>query len=122
MDQPVYVYAIRMQGTEFVKIGISENVYNRLASLQTANPYPLVLEGVVEFSNRPDAVAHETWLHSVLREYHARGEWFEAPAEILDHHNLVGVSRSRLYDPRVMSALENRCNTDCLDDESVRCE
>ena len=39
-----YVYVIRQTGSDFVKIGCSENVDMRVSQLQIANPYTLVIE------------------------------------------------------------------------------
>lgn len=38
-----YVYLIQLEGTDVYKIGFSKNPKQRIKSLQTANPYKLVL-------------------------------------------------------------------------------
>lgn len=66
-----YLYLIKCQ--QFYKIGIANDVENRLAQLSTGNPYPLVVEIIYEFEN---AEAVERVLHMRYKEKRERGEWF----------------------------------------------
>jgi hypothetical protein len=58
---------------EFFKIGIANDLQSRLASLQTGNPYPLVVEACFEF---PNAGVIEKALHQVFSGVRTLGEWF----------------------------------------------
>ena len=63
------IYAIRMGG--FVKIGKSDNVRKRLATLQTACPQELELLGQMRASP-----SLERLIHRSIDKYRAHGEWF----------------------------------------------
>ena len=54
-----------------IKIGHSDNPRNRLRGLQSANPFKLVLRGVIG-GDRTD----EQIMHNRLRPKRVRGEWF----------------------------------------------
>jgi hypothetical protein len=66
------VYAIGSPEHGFVKIGTTSDLPARLSALQTPSPFPLRVlwqhEGGREL---------EGFLHSRLREYRVRGEWFD---------------------------------------------
>lgn len=68
-----YVYVIRMQGTDYVKIGKADNVANRLMSIQTGNPYLLEIEHIKETDDPSDL---ESRLFHALKANRVRGEWF----------------------------------------------
>ncbi len=82
------IYLVKMGETDFHKIGISkyESVALRLASLQTSSPYELTMLRSVEVI---DARALEQDLHTKLKRYRVRGEWFQLETEkILEHFDL----------------------------------
>jgi hypothetical protein len=58
---------------EFYKIGVANDLESRLASLQTGNPYPLVVLACFEF---PNAGIVERALHQAFASVRSRGEWF----------------------------------------------
>lgn len=70
---PQRTYFIANETTGAVKIGTSVDPDERLAQLQTGSDCPLRLLGSV--SGGRDV---ERLLHSVLKEFHLRGEWFSA--------------------------------------------
>lgn len=74
------VYVLHAQGTSRIKIGHSATFGVRLATLQTASPYPLV---VVKQIRTPDHVALERRLHERFSAYRQHGEWFELPQDVL---------------------------------------
>ena len=77
--QPLcWVYMFRC-GDKF-KIGISENVPRRLASLQGANPERLVVEHKCSFPNRGEAEEIERALHRLCAPWRLSGEWFSSEA------------------------------------------
>lgn len=61
---------------DLIKIGISSDPDGRLASLQTGNPHPLRLEGVVWLGSREEAAQIEAALHARFAEHRRTGEWF----------------------------------------------
>jgi hypothetical protein len=69
----VFIYAIVGKLTKRTKIGISVNVTERLAQLQTGSPDELTV-----LAYTPGRVSDETRLHRDLtrRGYHVHGEWF----------------------------------------------
>lgn len=80
------VYAIR--AGEFVKIGRSANVADRLSELQAANPTKLEL--VALLSENP---ADEATFHRKLARHRVRGEWFQLRGEVL---SIIRASRGLL--------------------------
>jgi hypothetical protein len=86
-----YLYLI--QCNEFVKIGISYDVEERLSALQTGNPYPLAILDSFEFA---DAGYIEGILHRKFADARVQGEWFRLTnarlkelTEICQSHNGV---------------------------------
>lgn len=77
-DGDSFIYLIRC--ASFVKIGIAENVEQRIRGLQTGNPFDLFL--LKKFPSK-EPKNDERALHSMLVQYHKRGEWFHLPPTIL---------------------------------------
>ncbi len=67
-----WVYCVRDDLSEAVKIGFSRNPERRFSQLQTANPNQLRLIGVCEAVE-----AFETFLHWAHRDRRISGEWFD---------------------------------------------
>jgi T5orf172 domain len=84
--RPTFVYFIREANTPFVKIGVTENLDDRLADLQVGNHGELYLEGALLFRTREEALTAERELHVRYGRYRVRGEWFR-----LDSAPLSGV-------------------------------
>ena len=55
----------------YVKIGVSDDVLQRLRSIQAANPLPVELVG-----HWPNEGWREELWHTELKHLHERGEWF----------------------------------------------
>ena len=68
-----YLYFIKAKGTDFYKIGISDNPESRLKQLQTGNPVQLELVSSIYCLYPKD---RESELHSALSELNENGEWF----------------------------------------------
>jgi Meiotically Up-regulated Gene 113 (MUG113) protein len=77
-DPKSYLYLVAVN--KFVKIGWSADVRSRVATFQTASPYPVELIAVFEFVNSTAAEA-EAYAHKKLGRYRRRGEWFALKAE-----------------------------------------
>lgn len=69
--QPCFVYVIRCE--QFVKIGKTTQKENRLATMQTANPFDLVTVAIIDAD---DGDGLEKALHKRFARYRHRGEWF----------------------------------------------
>lgn len=72
-----YVYLIQCGDSNYYKIGVSENVCERVKSLQMANPFTLRLIIVASFGSQEAARSAETDAHHSLRDSRIHGEWFE---------------------------------------------
>lgn len=57
-----------------VKIGVTNNIEQRLKTLQTGNPTPINLEYIEERLN-PEKAEH--YLHRCFQHKRVNGEWFE---------------------------------------------
>jgi hypothetical protein len=81
MNQGHWVYVFARKGpsglTAPVKVGISNNVKSRLATIQTACPYPIDLAYVFECPDRDIAREIEKSFHAVKKDYRTHGEWFD---------------------------------------------
>lgn len=83
-----YVYAIAMQGTPYVKIGMTwGTVAARMRQLQQGWPLDLHLLAVVCIPKHPEAI--EKALHARFASCHVRGEWFACAVEQSQLEHLV---------------------------------
>ena len=82
--ETILVYVIQMGDTNYYKIGITNNLNNRLRSLQTGNPLPLHAIATIQlncqgYTRTPEWLTRQ--LEKELHEYfcycQAVGEWFE---------------------------------------------
>ena len=65
---------------QYVKIGITSNVKERLMSMQVGSPRKLRL---LDSWQSIDPRKEERQIHRLLRPYHVRGEWFKLPSSLL---------------------------------------
>jgi hypothetical protein len=65
------IYAIRAVGTDFIKFGKANDPVQRLAGLQTSNPFELKLVACAEWPDK-----EESYIHMYLDDFRHRGEWF----------------------------------------------
>lgn len=72
------MYTYFIGNGEFIKIGVSVDPWNRLASLQTAHYDDLTLLAVM-----PGGTDLESGLHRAFSEYSKRGEWFAKNPQLL---------------------------------------
>ena len=68
-----YIYIISCQ--EYYKIGISNDVNKRTDDLQIGNPFELKVIDMI-LVEKPSS--YESLIHMKLKDYHVRGEWFNA--------------------------------------------
>lgn len=97
-----HVYIIRMGDTNYFKVGISRDVNERLASLQTATPFALTL---VDYAEQENSLEVERDIHRALREYQVRNEWFQC-----DETHIRQVFRDFNMMASIDSALESTTN------------
>lgn len=97
------LYTVKALGTQYHKIGITDNIERRLGELQNGNPNELHIEKIVEFQDRDTALKAERFVHSTLKMagMHVRGEWFVLPGD----NDIDGLSSSQRAD--VESAILN---------------
>ena len=75
----MFVYAIRAEGSDKVKIGRATDVASRLSTLQTGSPTRLWVYAARECR---DAMQREQRAHRALAAYRASGEWFRWTPEV----------------------------------------
>ena len=73
-----FLYVLYGDGTSYIKIGSTDNVSTRIASLQTGCPHRLNLLFSV-FCD--DARGLESLMHTYFAEYHMHGDWFHLPSD-----------------------------------------
>jgi hypothetical protein len=83
-EKPRYIYFIRADGTNEVKIGTTRNPLQRLRGLQTANARCLTLKATVSFSSGYSADKYEAVMHERLKARALNGEWFNLPPSLLE--------------------------------------
>lgn len=71
-DTEAWLYVIKSEGSELVKIGHTITPLARLASLQTGNPNELTIAWTCKGRNFLERNVHHTF-----REHRNRGEWFD---------------------------------------------
>lgn len=92
--KPGWVYLLRC-GWHY-KIGKSANVLQRVADLQTANPYKIDLVVAIWVD---DMATIESILHQYFHKYRSNGEWFEFDGDVtesmlIDAFGLVATTQS----------------------------
>lgn len=65
---------------DLFKIGVSNAPGERLQSLQTSNPYELVIVHTFVADTAEEA---EAKLHEMYGEYRMSGEWFQLPVDVV---------------------------------------
>ena len=73
-EVPSFVY-LMSTGTH-TKVGKSNNPHKRLKELQTGNPLPIKLIGIIECVTQTDTFRLEKSIHGRLADRSAVGEWF----------------------------------------------
>ena len=74
-----YVYLIRCSGSTFYKIGVANDVGDRMANLQSGCPYLLELIMTCGFHTKTAAIGAEQAAHRNMAKYRMHGEWFDLP-------------------------------------------
>ena len=74
------IYFLQDRAKLYIKIGFSESVPSRVASLRTASPNELVLLATCEGDRDAEAA-----LHRQFAPYREVGEWFRPAPELIQH-------------------------------------
>ena len=72
--EPLVVYVIHAEGTDYYKVGIANDIQDRISRMQGSCPHGLTLVKTIACRN---AAAKEKEMHSRLNQYRVRGEWFK---------------------------------------------
>jgi hypothetical protein len=81
MRKPGFIYFATCDRDNFpIKIGFAVDVDARLASLQCALPYQLII-----LATMPGMISDELALHIGFSQYRLLGEWFERSQELMDY-------------------------------------
>lgn len=83
----MFVYFVQEEQTRNFKIGKADNVYKRLAQLQTGNSSSLILRLMI----RGDEPLEKS-LHRRFKEFRIRGEWFKPCQEIESYIKLKQIN------------------------------
>lgn len=73
------VYFVYEDTKEYLKIGYSEKITERLRTIQNSNPRPLIVLGLVG-----GGFHFEQSLHQHFSEHRVRGEWFRCHSDIME--------------------------------------
>ena len=99
-NQPlVYFFAKSNFGDDepdFIKIGFSTDLLNRLTTLQTGNEAPIREIGVIPFDTEDEARSEEERIHSHFGAFRAQGEWFYATPRIIQYIQDYAVRHTEL--------------------------
>ena len=77
MSKKLYI----IQADKYIKIGISTRPNHRIKDLQIACPIKLKLRWTKDIPKNMKDIIVESECHKALREFHARGEWFECSTQ-----------------------------------------
>lgn len=92
-----YVYFMKCE--QYVKIGSSTDIKERLADLSTGNPFPISILAVLEGSQKTEKELHKKYADYRLK---SNSEWFHLSSEILKDLTVIGAVKdfSKISDQR----------------------
>ena len=110
-NQPlVYFFAKSNFGDsqpDFIKIGYTQDLSGRQATLQTGSESRIWEIGVIPCEMENEARAEENRLHEWFGGFRAHGEWFYATPRILKYIDDHAVQHTKLITPDRPSEIEN---------------
>ena len=114
-NQPlVYFFAKSNFGDDepdFIKIGFSTDLLNRLTTLQTGNEAPIREIGVIPFETEDEARSEEERIHSHFGAFRAQGEWFYATPRIIQYIQDYAVRHTELLTEDVSIEMKDSSET-----------
>ena len=69
-----YIYILKQEDSNIIKIGVTNNINKRLKSVQTGNPSKI---SVYYYEERNNAYKIEAYLKKKFVKYKKEGEWYE---------------------------------------------
>lgn len=106
-QHPSYVYFLKAEGLNQIKIGKANNIQARINQLQTGLPYELKLLYAMKFDNSSDAYRAEQWFHKKFKDARIligesnnrkKTEWFNLEMKKLDDPSEMERIRDVLVD------------------------
>lgn len=79
LDENLIIYLINIVGTNYYKIGVTQNINKRMIQLQTSNPMSLSL-----VHNFIGGYKIEFYLHKLFFNHQVKNEWYELPQDYVD--------------------------------------
>lgn len=76
------VYAIADKDLEYIKIGMTKNIKQRISNVKSGCPFKLSIWMLIR-TKTPELV--ESYLHWKLSEFRLRGEWFSLDEQRKDY-------------------------------------
>jgi hypothetical protein len=70
------VYVMSAPSVQMIKVGVTSNLSRRLAEVQAMSP--VMLEVILQIPGAP--LDTERTIHSLCRQWHSHGEWFQIAA------------------------------------------
>lgn len=115
MERTTYLYIISAGRFENapVKIGVADDVQQRLTELQCGNHEELYITAAIPCRSRRHAYGIETFLHKSFKKWRIRGEWFSSKCvslipERLDTWEQTNNCKAQLKKTRYDNKLENQ--------------
>jgi DNA segregation ATPase FtsK/SpoIIIE-like protein len=103
------VYLIGV-GSGYIKIGVAKDVETRKRELQTGNHEELSIIHTVSCPDETTAYALELQVHTYLRAYRVRGEWFDVtPQQVLE---AIDMAKADFAKPRRRSSVLRQMGDD----------
>lgn len=81
MEKTTYVYVVKEIGTSFCKVGVSENVRERVKQLQAGNPRGFHILATQGFKHKKTALKVEAEIIRGGKRWSLGREWFELSGE-----------------------------------------
>jgi hypothetical protein len=76
-----YIYILHIDGFNYYKVGISQNVPSRKKAIQTLVPFDIETIRVINVEGYRNI---EKEIHNELNEYRYKGEWFNCDIDIIN--------------------------------------
>lgn len=96
-----FVYLLKCQ--TFYKVGFSQNINNRIESLQSGNPFDITLVDSFKSSN---PYVDEQNIHKYLKAYRLHGEWFNIPSCVITNRKSWFKPTESLTNPKIVKNCE----------------
>lgn len=109
----MYVYFIRAGNNGPIKIGMADNVENRLEALQTGNHLKLQIVTKIKFKSRAEAFEKERQFHKMFYHKQIRGEWFDGNIRINSISEMSEADKSSLEEKFLSQENDRLLLTSC---------